>query len=285
MSEQSGTDQSQTPGVNLDSIIRPRERGLKLLRRLFIYHGILILTILFVAIKYPSYLQYLPIGGVTQLEAAGDVRVTTPAEASRWDNPDEETPMVNSLIDATTQLDRLGYARKLVIVLGGVWILMLPISWVNKGMHEGGNFDHSLDETTLILPGVVASIVMVVQHSLALAFSLAGIVAGVQFRRALQDTYDALFILSAIGVGIAAGVEALEIAAILSIFFTYATLYVTFCGDGMETHHVMRKKLVKEYNRRATDKAQGEEGSRRAADRAPGKEDRRRAADRDAAED
>ena len=31
--------------------------------------------------------------------------------------------------------------------------------------------------------------------SLALAFSLAGIVAGVQFRRALQDTFDALFIL------------------------------------------------------------------------------------------
>ena len=257
MSDESGDIPAKQPDPNFDSVVRPRERGYRLLRKLMIYHAVLILVILFVAIKFPEFLQYLPIGGVTQLEEAGDVRVET-SNSNQWDNPDD-TPVVNSLIDATTQLDRLGYARKLVVVLGGVWILMLPIAWVSRGMHEGGAHDHSLDETTLILPGVVASIVLVVQHSLALAFSLAGIVAGVQFRRALQDTYDALFILSAIGVGIAAGVEALEIAAILSIFFTYATLYVTFWGDGLETHHVRRKKLAKQYRRRASDRAEREE--------------------------
>jgi hypothetical protein len=122
---------------------------------------------------------------------------------------------------------------------------MLPVSWVHKGIHRVSDHDHSLDETTLILPGVVAAIVLVVQHSLALAFSLAGIVAGVQFRRALQDTFDALFILVAIGTGIAAGVKALEIAAVLTVFFSYATLYVYFLGDGLESDYLAERKARK----------------------------------------
>lgn len=69
--------------------------------------------------------------------------------------------------------------------------------------------------------------------------------AGVQFRRALQDTFDALFILVAIGTGIAAGVKALEIAAVLTVFFSYATLYVYYCGDGLESDYATRRKLLK----------------------------------------
>ncbi|MEM6810281.1 MAG: DUF4956 domain-containing protein, partial [Pseudomonadota bacterium] len=87
---------------------------------------------------------------------------------------------------------------------GGL-LLMLPVSWVYRSIHRDEVHDRSLDETTLVLPAVVAGIVVIVQHSLALAFSLAGIVAGVRFRRALTDTFDTLFILTAIGVGIAAG--------------------------------------------------------------------------------
>ena len=145
--------------------------------------------------------------------------------------------------------ERLGYARALTRLLSGTWLLMLPISWVHKDIHRTSVHDHSLDETVLILPGIVAGIVLVVQHSLALAFSLAGIVAGVQFRRALQDTFDTLFILVAIGTGIAAGVRALEIAAILTIFFTYATLYVHYFGDGLESDFLALKKERKKHRR------------------------------------
>jgi hypothetical protein len=126
---------------------------------------------------------------------------------------------------------------------------MLPISWVHKGIHRSSAHDHSLDETVLILPGIVAGIVLVVQHSLALAFSLAGIVAGVQFRRALQDTFDALFILVAIGTGIAAGIRALEIAAVLTVFFTYSTLYVHYFGDGFESDFLAKKKAEKKQRK------------------------------------
>jgi hypothetical protein len=106
------------------------------------------------------------------------------------------------------------------------------------------------------LPGVVAAIVLVVQHSLALAFSLAGIVAGVHFRRALQDTFDALFILVAIGSGIAAGVAALEIAAVLTVFFCYSTLYVYYMGDGLQSHHEAQRKERKRKRKAAAAAAQ-----------------------------
>ena len=120
---------------------------------------------------------------------------------------------------------------------------------MHKDIHRASAHDHSLDETVLILPGIVAALVLVVQHSLALAFSLAGIVAGVQFRRALQDTFDALFILVAIGTGIAAGVRALEIAAVLTVFFTYSTLYVHYFGDGLESDFLARKKTEKKQRK------------------------------------
>ena len=121
-------------------------------------------------------------------------------------------------------------------------ILMIPVSWVYKSIHQGSEFDHSIDETALVLPAVVAGIVTVVQHSLALAFSLAGIVAGVRFRRALSDTFDTLFIFVAIGVGLAAGVASLEIAIVITVFFNYTTVLICVFGDGLESQHVAQKK-------------------------------------------
>jgi hypothetical protein len=70
-----------------------------------------------------------------------------------------------------------------------------------------------------MLPVVVTAILIVVENSLALAFSLAGIVAAVRFRNNLKDSRDAVYIFAAVGIGFASGVGALAIAAFLSIFF------------------------------------------------------------------
>jgi len=48
-------------------------------------------------------------------------------------------------------------------------------------------------------------VVLIVRDSVALAFSLAGIVAAVRFRNTLRDTKDAVYIFLAIAVGLAAG--------------------------------------------------------------------------------
>jgi hypothetical protein len=227
-----------------------RGDGLKLLRKILTYHLALIGAVMTIALMNPEFIDYLPVGGVTELEESGDLSVSGLTDYVDEDDIDVlDDEIVSSIIKATNSFDRLGYARELLIVLVGVWLLALPVSWVHKGMHDASSHDRSLDETTLILPGIVATIVMVVQHSLALAFSLAGIVAGVQFRRALQDTFDALFILVAIGTGLSAGIGALEITTVLTVFFCYATLYVYYMGDGLETHHEARRKALKDQKK------------------------------------
>lgn len=227
--------------LNYSGESRGPMNGMKLLSKILAYHFTLVVAVVVLAAVFPQFIDYLPVGGVTELAEGGDLSVSSVTDYQ--DEYDDE--IVSSIIKATSSFDKLGYARDLLIVLVCVWLLVLPVSWVHKGIHtETG--DRSLDETTLILPGIVATIVMVVQHSLALAFSLAGIVAGVQFRRALQDTFDALFILVAIGTGLSAGIGALEITTVLTIFFCYSTLYVYFFGDGLESHHAAVRKADKE---------------------------------------
>jgi hypothetical protein len=241
-------EEKQITLKDLDRFLPPRKEGFKLLRKIVVYHLALFTLALVTAMVFPNFVDQLPIGGINELAEGGTLSVsniTNPSTAP------EDFEIVETVIRASSEFDRLGYARQLTIVLIGVWLLMLPVSWVHKGIHRVATHDHSLDETTLILPGVVSAIVLVVQHSLALAFSLAGIVAGVHFRRALQDTFDALFILVAIGTGIAAGVQALEIAAVLTVFFSYATLYVYYMGDGLESHHEARRKAVKQLKKQA----------------------------------
>ena len=60
-------------------------------------------------------------------------------------------------------------------------------------------YDQSLVNTIIILPMVVTGIVIIVQNSLALAFSLAGIAGAVRFRNSLKSSGDALFILMSVG--------------------------------------------------------------------------------------
>jgi hypothetical protein len=70
-----------------------------------------------------------------------------------------------------------------------------------------------------LLPIAVAAILVIVQDSLAVAFSLAGIAGVVRFRNALEDTKDAMYVFGAIAVGLGAGVGALEASAALSVLF------------------------------------------------------------------
>jgi hypothetical protein len=252
VSETPSTQDQPAAGPPLDlqpDLQLPRRKAnYRLLRRVLVYHLVLAAFVVTLALVFPGFIAQMPIGGVTELAEGGEVTVSQ-IDAQPATPGDFE--IVETFLRATTELDRLGYARQLIYVLVGVWLLMLPVSWVHKGIHRVSTYDHSLDETTLILPGIVAAIVLVVQHSLALAFSLAGIVAGVHFRRALQDTFDALFILVAIGTGIAAGVEALEIAAVLTVFFCYATLYVYYLGDGLESHYEAQRKALKQARKEA----------------------------------
>jgi hypothetical protein len=106
----------------------------------------------------------------------------------------------------------------------GCLILLAPVVWVYMVTKQQEGYDESVVHTVAILPIPVSALVIVVQDSLALAFSLAGIVAAVRFRNTLKDTKDAVYIFLTIGTALAAGVQALGIAAVATMMFNYIVL-------------------------------------------------------------
>jgi hypothetical protein len=124
---------------------------------------------------------------------------------------------------ALASWDRYGVGAAAAASFGAL-LIMIPVAWTYILIRRHADYDQSLVHTLLILPVAVAGIVIIVQNSLALAFSLAGIVAAVRFRTTLEDTKDAVYVFLAIGVGLAAGVHALGIAAVLSAAFNTINL-------------------------------------------------------------
>jgi len=103
-------------------------------------------------------------------------------------------------------------------------LLVLPVAWVYMVTKRRSGYDQSVVQTVIILPMTVAGTVILVQNSLALAFALAAIVAAVRFRNTLKDTKDAVYIFLALAVGVAAGVFAPTVAAVMSVVFNAVVL-------------------------------------------------------------
>jgi len=82
----------------------------------------------------------------------------------------------------------------------------------------------------MVLGAVTGTIV--VESSLALAFSLTGIVAAVRFRNNLKDSRDALYIFAGIAIGFASGVYALDVAVAISLLFVLLELFAWRSGLG-----------------------------------------------------
>jgi uncharacterized protein DUF4956 len=106
----------------------------------------------------------------------------------------------------------------------GALLLVLPIAFTYIRTRTRLKYDRSLIQTVIVLPIVVTAILVVVQDSLALAFSLAGIVAAVRFRNNLRESGDAVYIFGSIGIGFATGIHALGVATVLSLFFVLLEL-------------------------------------------------------------
>ncbi len=125
------------------------------------------------------------------------------------------------------------FAVMLGVSMVGAFLLMVPASWVYMATRRRKGFDQSVVQTMVILALAVAGVVVIVRNSLALAFSLAGIVGAVRFRNSLPDTRDTLYIFLSIGIGLAAGVEALAAAFVLSAVFNYVSLFMWRTDYGM----------------------------------------------------
>ena len=127
-----------------------------------------------------------------------------------------------------------------VFAMVAAFLLMLPVTWIYVMTRRRKGFRQSVVQTLVILPIVVAGVVFMVKNSLALAFSLGGIVAAVSFRNTLRDTKDAVYIFLATGVGLAAGIQSVSFAAALSITFNVVILLLWWTDFGRQPSDLQR---------------------------------------------
>lgn len=119
-----------------------------------------------------------------------------------------------------------------IVSLASACALMLPVTWIYVQTRRKKGFKQSVVQTLIILPLVVAGVILLVQNSTALAFSLGGIVGAVSFRNTLRDTKDTIYIFLAIVVGVAAGVHAMLVAATVSVSFNLVTVIMWWTDFG-----------------------------------------------------
>ncbi len=172
------------------------------------YYGFWIGVVYFLSLRYPAVAEFLPIGGVDELAAS---------------NIDSFEPVYTSV--ERTLLSRTGPIRLLLASIGAL-VLTVPVSWAYFITSRTRRLDQSFLQTIVILPTVVTGIAMIVMNSLALAFSLAGVVAAVRFRFSLDQPSDAMYIFVGIGIGLGSGIGALGIAMVISVMFVMTTLVI-----------------------------------------------------------
>ncbi len=172
------------------------------------YYGFWVVLMAYLLSRYPAINEYFPIGGIGYLAAS---------------NVDTFEPIYSSVDD--TVLSPHGPIQLALASIGAL-ILTVPVSWAYFITSRARRIDQSFLQTIIILPVVVTGIAMIVLNSLALAFSLAGIVAAVRFRFSLDQPSDAMYIFVAIGIGLGSGIGALAVAAVISATFVFATLII-----------------------------------------------------------
>jgi hypothetical protein len=125
-----------------------------------------------------------------------------------------------------------------VVALASACLLMLPVTWVYVQTRRKKGFEQSVVQTLIFLPLVVAGVILLVQNSAALAFSLGGIVGAVSFRNTLRYTKDTIFIFLAIVIGVAAGVHAMVVAATISACFNVVAVIMWWTDFGRSGAHL-----------------------------------------------
>jgi hypothetical protein len=148
---------------------------------------------------------------------------------------------------AATPITATTLALTVAAAMIGAVLLALPVAWIYTLTREKRGFQQSVVQTLMILPPLVAGVVVLVKYSVALAFSLAGIVAAVRFRNTLEDSKDAVYVFLATAIGLAAAVQ-LPVAAVISVAFNLLilALWLTDFGKPAAFDGARAQKRVEE---------------------------------------
>ncbi len=126
--------------------------AIKLLGILTIYYALVFLVLLIMMRSFPSLQNLMPFGGGSEFNAR-----------------ESANSFSQTMIFSNLSSNYIENGLKLLFAILGVIQVMLPVTWVYLKIRA--KLDQSLVENMLILPVVVAGVVIIVQNSLALAFS------------------------------------------------------------------------------------------------------------------
>jgi hypothetical protein len=172
------------------------------------YYAFWVGLVWFLLGRYPGLSEYIPVGRIGEITST-NMETFEPVY----------TMVERNLLSPTVPV-------RLLVAATGSAIMTVPISWVYFITSRARRIDQSFLQTIMILPIVVTGIAMIVVNSLALAFSLAGVVAAVRFRFTLNQPSDAMYIFVAIGIGLGSGIGAMGVAAVISFTYVVATLTI-----------------------------------------------------------
>ena len=172
------------------------------------YYAFWIGLVWFLLGRYPGLAEYVPVGRIGEITST-NMESFEPVY----------TMVERNLLSPSVPL-------RLLVAAAGSAVMTVPVSWVYFITSRARRIDQSFLQTIMILPIVVTGIAMIVVNSLALAFSLAGVVAAVRFRFTLNQPSDAMYIFVAIGIGLGSGIGALGVAAVISFTYVIATLII-----------------------------------------------------------
>ena len=186
--------------------------GQHVVLRVVLYH-LLLLALLAAVRRYAPARVMDANGGALDLLLGGG-GPASPAAAAAATNPAAAVSMLT-----------------MALAMAGAALVAFPIAWLYTLARQKRGYRQSVVQTLILLPPVVAGVVVLVKHSIALAFALAGIVAAVRFRNTLEDSKDAVYIFLATALGLAAGVD-LGAALVLSIGFNVVALALWYSDFG-----------------------------------------------------
>jgi len=139
------------------------------MRRLLAYYGLLAVIVLILVTFFPDVIKRISAKGLGEVSEGPTVLSDALTGA----------PTASTLFGPGTLGD---LAVNTLLILVGTLALMLPVTWVYMSARPIVGHSQNMVQTLIILPVVVAGIVFIVQNSLALAFSLAGVIGAVRFR-------------------------------------------------------------------------------------------------------
>ena len=181
--------------------------------RLILYYGAVSLAFAGAVSAFPEIIVYMKAERLRGGDVSFDFNAVSVVGAAH------QGESLNPLLDPYTSVP-------VIFSLLSVMSLTIPVAWVYRWTRNPARYSPSIAQALLVLPLAIALVVFLVKSSLALAFSLAGIVAAVRFRTALSESEDAVYMFVVIGIGLAAGVQLANVAFIASVFFNAVALQV-----------------------------------------------------------